>query len=112
VSLNQSLSLRLRSRRVRRLNAPANLRVVSNVGATVDLAWDDTNADELDYEWGVAFTGSDPIDSGSVPANTTTYELTGLDPGTDFTFTVYAKAAEGSGFLDSLPVSIDFTTSA
>jgi hypothetical protein len=86
--------------------SPENLTVLETRSTEADLSWN-TPAGVLSFEWKL-YLATDlitPIDSGTQAGNTIT--LTGLDPSTEYVFTVRSVCADDEF---SNYAQIDFTT--
>jgi serine/threonine-protein kinase len=71
-------------------NAPSNLSVSAVAGSAIQLTWNDNSTNETGFE-----LDNGTSDLGSVPANTTTWTMTGLAYGQYMCFHLYAFNAAG-----------------
>ena len=92
-------------------DAPTSLSVSPNTdGTSVDLSWtapDDTGGSDItDYE----VSSNDGTDWTSIGSTDTSYTLTGLDKGTEYTFVVRAVNSQGEGTSSSSVTETTETT--
>jgi plastocyanin len=90
-------------------SAPAKLKSTLTGLDSVDLAWQDTSANEALFRIQARRLDETAFsDRGTVPANTTSFHVGGLDPATAYVFHVRAENAAGvSAFTSDLLASTD-----
>jgi fibronectin type 3 domain-containing protein len=76
--------------------SPSNLTATASTSSEVALAWTDDANDESGYLIEQSTDGSHFTQVGSVPANSTVFSVTGLQPKTTYTFRVRAFNAVGN----------------
>jgi Fibronectin type III domain len=75
--------------------APTGLTAVPLSTTSIRLNWTDTATDEIEYQIEVKTLGGTFAHVLTVPANSTTADVTGLSPATSYTFRVRSRNANG-----------------
>jgi hypothetical protein len=93
---------------------PENVQFISSTTTTADFSWDDVTAETDGYNWYVFDFGADtssdtPLFSGSVGADVTTVNVTGLSSSTTYQFYVEANCGAANG-LSILSDAVTFST--
>ncbi len=88
--------------------APSNLRVANLWARTIDLNWDDLSNNETEFRIAISRDGGANWDNiGVLAANSTSFRVENLNPGTRYLFKV--RAANGEGYSE-YSNTIDVTT--
>ncbi len=88
--------------------APGNLRVANLWARTIDLNWDDLSSNETEFRIAISRDGGANWDNiGALAANSTSFRVENLNPGTRYLFKV--RAANGEGYSE-YSNTIDVTT--
>lgn len=90
--------------KIRRPNAPTDLRARSDSPTTVTLTWSDVSATEIKYELIPANSSHPVIRSWGPLSGTTTTTISGLTPNTEYGYRLRVTNAGGSSYSNAVKV--------
>jgi FlaG/FlaF family flagellin (archaellin) len=91
-------------------NAPTNLTAVATSSTEVHLTWKDNATDEIEYRVEAKTGTGSFVDIGSIPANSQSVNVAGLNPGTTYVFRVRASNANGGSPYSNEATATTFST--